>query len=161
MLADLQGTEDAMLREGRARSGAEVLAWWRAERERVLNALRTRDPADRIPWITGRMSAVSFTTARLMETWAHGQDVVDASARRPLPTTRLRHVADLGVRTRPFSYAVNGLASRTRRTRRARGPDGDTWRWGESATDVVRGDALDFCLVVTKRRRPGTTRRST
>ena len=37
------------------------------------------------------------------------------------------------------------------------GPDGDTWTWGESTSDVVRGDALDFCLVVTKRRRPDDT----
>ncbi len=88
----------------------EVLAWWRDERNVVLVGLRARGPSDRIPWITGQMSAVSFATARLMETWAHGQDVVDGSASRATPTARLRHVADLGVRTRPFSYAVNGLA---------------------------------------------------
>ena len=63
MLADLDATEDAMVEEGRARSGAEVLAWWRAERGRVLHGLRLRDAAERIPWITGRMSAVSFATA--------------------------------------------------------------------------------------------------
>ena len=123
-------------------------------------ALRARDPADRIPWITGPMSAVSFATARLMETWAHGQDVVDALGVARAPTARLRHVADLGVRTRPFSYAVNGRAlpddGRARRARRA--PTVTTWTWGESTTDVVRGDALDFCLVVTRRRRPGRHR---
>jgi uncharacterized protein (TIGR03084 family) len=35
-----------------------------------------------------------------------------------------------------------------------RGPDGDTWEWGEPSTDRVSGDALDFCLVVTQRRHP-------
>jgi hypothetical protein len=30
---------------------------------------------------------------------------------------------------------------------------GEQWTWGpDDATDVVRGDALDFCLVVTQRR---------
>ena len=37
-------------------------------------------------------------------------------------------------------------------------PDGSTWTWGpEDAADVVRGDALDFCLVVTQRRHPADT----
>jgi uncharacterized protein (TIGR03084 family) len=158
MLDDLDRTEDEMLREGRSRSGAEVLAWWRAERNVVLVGLRAREPSDRIPWITGRMSAVSFATARLMETWAHGQDVVDAVGIARAPTARLHHVADLGVRTRPFSYAVNALAPPNEDVRvELDGPDGDTWTWGESANNVVRGDALDFCLVVTKRRRPDDT----
>ena len=45
------------------------------------------------------MSAMSFATARLMETWAHGQDVRDALGLEPAVSARLRHVADLGVRT--------------------------------------------------------------
>ena len=39
-----------------------------------------------------------------METWAHGQDVVDALGVDRPPTDRLRHVAHIGVRARPFSY---------------------------------------------------------
>jgi uncharacterized protein (TIGR03084 family) len=31
-------------------------------------------------------------------------------------------------------------------------PDGTWWTWGDDAADAVRGDALDFCLVVTQRR---------
>ena len=32
-------------------------------------------------------------------------------------------------------------------------PDGSLWTWGDpGAADHVRGDALDFCLVVTQRR---------
>ena len=54
------------------------------------------------------MSAMSFATARLMETWAHGQDVVDAVGESSPATDRLRHVAHIGVRARPFSYATNG-----------------------------------------------------
>jgi uncharacterized protein (TIGR03084 family) len=39
-----------------------------------------------------------------------------------------------------------------------RGPYGDEWAWGEEgAGDVVRGPALDFCLVVTRRRHPDDT----
>ena len=54
------------------------------------------------------MGALSFVSARLMETWAHGQDVADALAITRVPTARLRHIAHLGVRARPFSYVVQG-----------------------------------------------------
>ena len=153
MLADLAATERAMLADGRARSGAEVLAWWRAARSRVLDGLRSREPRDRIPWITGAMSAVSFATARLMETWAHGQDVADACQITRAPTARLRHIAELGVRTRAFSYVVNGHEPPPVDVRvELAAPDGARWTWGESADEFVQGDALDFCLVVTQRR---------
>ncbi|HEY7106853.1 MAG TPA: TIGR03084 family metal-binding protein [Acidimicrobiia bacterium] len=158
MLADLDGTEQAMLAAGRARSGPDVLRWWREARAGVLDELGRRQPRERIAWVTGPMSATSFATARLMETWAHGQDVVDALRVTRAPTARLRHVADLGVRTRPFSYALHGLTLPDAGVRvELAAPDGTTWTWGDSATDVVRGDALDFCLVVTRRRRPDET----
>ena len=33
------------------------------------------------------------------------------------------------------------------------GPDGEPWTWGpDESDDVVRGTALDFCLLVTQRR---------
>jgi uncharacterized protein (TIGR03084 family) len=32
-------------------------------------------------------------------------------------------------------------------------PDGSVWEWGDpNSADVVRGPALDFCLLVTQRR---------
>ena len=158
MLADLEATEREMLDDGRSRTGPAVLQWWRDERSRVLEELGRREPGDRVPWVTGKMSAVSFATARLMETWAHGQDVVEALGVTRAPTARLRHVADLGVRTRPFSYAVNGREAPASDVRvELAAPDGTTWAWGTSDTDTVRGDALDFCLVVTRRRRPEQT----
>jgi uncharacterized protein (TIGR03084 family) len=158
MLADTEATERTMLAAGRARSGPQVVQWWRVERARVLAELERRDPADRVPWVTGKMSAVSFATARLMETWAHGQDVVEALGVTRAPTARLRHVADLGIRTRAFSYALNGLEPPVSDVRvELDAPDGSTWAWGESDTDTVRGDASDFCLVVTRRRRPDQT----
>jgi uncharacterized protein (TIGR03084 family) len=89
-----------------------------------------------------------------METWAHGQDVVDALGQDRPATARLRSVAEIGVRARPFSYAVRGLAMPERPVRvELTGPGGEVWAWGpEDADDVVRGTALDFCLLVTQRR---------
>ena len=59
-------------------TGAEMLQRWRADRQRLLDAASTVDPSTRVPWYGPAMGARSFITARLMETWAHGQDVVDA-----------------------------------------------------------------------------------
>lgn len=131
-----------------------VLARWRTQRARVVAGLRRAHRRDRFPWIAGPMSAMSFASAQLMETWAHGVDVAAALAVDLPATARLRHVADLGVRTRPYALAQHGLAVPDADVRvELRAPDGDgAWTWGASATDVVEGDALDFCLVVTQRR---------
>ncbi len=140
--------------EGRATPPAEVLPAWRAGREALSGALRAVDPGVRVPWFGPPMSPASFVTARLMETWAHGQDVVDALGQDRPASARLRSVAEIGVRARPFSYAVRGLALPERPVRvELTGPDGEGWTWGpEDAADVVRGTAFDFCLLVTHRR---------
>jgi uncharacterized protein (TIGR03084 family) len=152
------GRGDLTLAETRVMTGAELLARWRAGRGALLAELRRTDPKTRVPWYGPAMSAVSFATARLMETWAHGQDIVDAlGASRPA-TDRLRHVAHIGVRARPFSYVTNGREVPEGDVRvELRAPSGETWEWNESATDCVSGDALDFCLVVTQRRHVSDT----
>jgi uncharacterized protein (TIGR03084 family) len=100
------------------------------------------------------MSAASMATARMMETWAHGQDVADALGVERIPTERLRHVAHIGVRTRDFAYVANERQVPSEPFRVAlTAPAGDTWSWGpDDATKWVTGPALDFCLLVTQRR---------
>ena len=105
------------------------------------------------------MGTLSFVSARLMETWAHGQDVCDALGVERTPTARLRHIAHLGVRARPFSYVVRGKDVPPGRIDvSVVAPDGSEWRWeiGDASDPGlpahVSGTALDFCLVVTQRR---------
>jgi uncharacterized protein (TIGR03084 family) len=100
------------------------------------------------------MSPVAFITARLMETWAHGQDVADALGVRRVPTARLRHVCEIGFRTRAWSYTVAERALPTTAVRLALiAPDGTTWTWGpDDAPETVSGPAHDFALLVTQRR---------
>jgi uncharacterized protein (TIGR03084 family) len=133
---------------------AELREWLgraRAEYVRVLGGL---DARTRLPWYGPDMSAASSATARLMETWAHGQDVADALGVRRPATARLRHVAYLGVATFGFSFIHNGRGVPAAPVRVVlAGPDGETWSWGPSgALDLVTGPALDFCLAVTQRR---------
>ncbi len=145
--------EEHLLR-GRAMAGRDVLAWWRAARTSMVGAARGLDPHARVPWFGPPMGALSFVSARLMETWAHGQDVADALAVTRVPTARLRHIAHLGVRARPFSYVVRGLDVPAEPVRvDLTGPSGEHWEWdSEASSELVRGSALDFCLVVTQRR---------
>jgi uncharacterized protein (TIGR03084 family) len=133
---------------------AEVLAWFDRARSQLTAAYRAADPAVRLPWFGPPMSLASSVTARLMETWAHGQDIVDTFGIARVPAARLRHVADLGIRALRYSYAVRGLAVPTEPIRvELTGPGGARWDWGPpDAGNRVRGTALDFCLLVTQRR---------
>ncbi len=133
---------------------AELLATWRAGREELAEALGDHDPGTRLPWFGPAMSATSMATARLMETWAHGQDVVDALGVTRVPTARLRHVCHLAVRTRGYAYVVNDRPVPEAPVRvELAAPDGSTWTWGdEDASDRVTGSALDFCLLAVQRR---------
>jgi uncharacterized protein (TIGR03084 family) len=151
---------DAALEPGRRLAPADLLAAWRRGRAELLEVLVGLDPAARIPWYGPAMAARSFATARLMETWAHGQDVVDALGVSREPTDRLRHVAHIGVRARPFSYLVRGRSVPDGEVHVALDPPagGEPWMWGDPASaDRVTGPALDFCLVVTQRRHPADT----
>jgi uncharacterized protein (TIGR03084 family) len=151
------GVDDLTLH--RHLSPAELLAAWRANRRRLVGAAATLDDGRRVDWYGPSMSAKSFLSARLMECWAHGQDVVDAVGAQRLATDRLRHVAQLGVITRRWTYVNRGLEPPAGEVVVAlTGPSGGVWRYGpDHAPDAVRGPAEDFCLVVTQRRHPDDT----
>ena len=138
----------------RDRTGAELLAWFEVARAELLDTFSGLDPTLRLPWFGPPMSAASSLTARIMETWAHTQDIADALGVTRDPTPRLRHVAHIGVGARAFSYAVHGKTPSSVPVRvELTAPDGVLWTWGpEDAEDRVTGPALDFCLLVTQRR---------
>jgi uncharacterized protein (TIGR03084 family) len=134
----------------------DLLATWRATRQRLAEAAATLEDGSRVAWYGPSMGAKSFLTARLMESWAHGQDVAAAVGAELPVTDRLRHIARLGVITRGWSYVNRGLDVPAGEVRvDLTGPGGDLWAFGPepgATPDLVRGPALDFCLVVTQRR---------
>jgi uncharacterized protein (TIGR03084 family) len=136
----------------------QLAAWRRARAELGAAALSLRD-ATRVPWYGPTMSAKSFLSARLMETWAHGTDVADALRVQRSATDRLRHVAQLGFITRKWSYLVRGEELPAGDVRlELTSPSGQLWTWGqEDADDTITGPAEEFCLVVTQRRHVGDT----
>ena len=145
---------DRMVARHRDISGVEALAWLERARREYLDTFAVLAPGTQLPWYGPPMSAASSVTARLMETWAHGQDVFDALGLTRRPTSRLRHVAHLGVATFGWSFRVRGRPVPEAPVRvELAGPDGHLWTWGPGdAADRIRGSAEDFCLVVTQRR---------
>lgn len=132
--------------------GPAALTAWRAARARTIDAARVAGGNPRVPWFGPPMSLASLLTARLMETWAHGVDIAD-TLRTRITSHGLRHIADLGVRTRGFSSQLRGLAADDTPIR-VELTDGDhRLTWGPSdAVESITGPVDDFCLVVTRRR---------
>lgn len=152
---DTGSTQEARyLQKGRELTPQGVLAWWREVSSGLIAAARGLDGKARLPWYGPDMSGVSFITARLMETWSHGLDVVDVVGIERPDTDRLRHVAFLGFRTRAYAYVVNGREMPADPVRvDLTAPSGETWVFGEEgATNLVKGTATDFCRVATQRR---------
>lgn len=150
--ADLTATAAALLAQDYR--GNDLAADWRSDRALLAERLLAR-PADagKLAWFGPPMSPASFLTARLMETWAHGVDIRDAAAAPTALTPRLRHIADLGVRTRGWSFTVRGLRAPASKVAVVLDADGETWAWEPAATEQrVTGTALDFCLLVVQRR---------
>ncbi len=160
MLEAAKGRDDrdpdaVTLEAYRAMSPPELVEAWRTNRRQLAEAGATLDDGDRVIWYGPSMGATSFLTARLMETWAHGQDVLDAVGLTRAPTARLRHIAQLGVITRGWTYRNRGAEPPAEEVRVAVADPtgGPEWTWGaDEAPCSVTGPAEDFCLVVTQRR---------
>jgi uncharacterized protein (TIGR03084 family) len=153
-LADDAAGDDFTLGEFRQLSVADQLATWRAHRAELEGAGQTLANDTRVEWYGPSMGSKSFLTARLMEVWAHGQDICDTvGATRP-SSDRIRHIAQLGVITRGWSYMVRGERAPDGDVRvELTAPSGEVWAWGaEDATATIAGPAEHFCLVVTQRR---------
>lgn len=149
------------LEMGRSMAPAELLMWWQKASQGLLAVLEDRGDRlpRRLPWYGHSMAPASFVTARLMETWAHGHDVADALAVARPPTPRLRHIADLGVRTRRFSYELRGLTMPEGDVEvRLWLPDGEELSWSPGSEAHIYGPVEDFALVVTQRRHVDDTR---
>lgn len=140
-------------------NGSELLVYWRARFSALVEALASLDSKARLPWYGPMMSARSFATARMMETWAHGQDVFDAMRVRRQPTHRLRHIAHIGATTFGWTFVNRKLTvPETAPHIELLAPGNETWTWNEHSTEnYVRGSAEDFCLVVTQRRNVADT----
>lgn len=141
-------------------TGELLVPYWRERFTALVQALSSQDAKARLPWYGPTMSARSFATARMMETWAHGQDIYDAVRQRRQPSDRMRHIAHIGVTTFGWTFVnrklpVPGPVPYIELD----APTGGKWTWNDPSSEhYVRGTAEDFCLVVTQRRNVADTK---
>ncbi|GES29230.1 maleylpyruvate isomerase family mycothiol-dependent enzyme [Streptomyces angustmyceticus] len=148
------GYADKAAAAGAAKPRSVLLDEWRAGRAELAATLLDAPWDHAFPWYMSKVTPALMAPLRLMETWAHGQDVFDAVGVAHGPTDRLQHVASLGVLGRALSFAAVGLPEPAAPFRvELTASDGQTWVWGpEAAAQRVQGSAMDFCLCVTRRR---------
>ena len=148
------GWVDQVNRERTLLPPAETLKWLTDGRAALRQVFAEVGPGARSQWFGPPMSGASAATARLMETWAHGQDIYVALGLTHAVTDRVRHVCHLGVITRGFAFALRALPAPRMDVRvELLAPSGELWTWGPAdAADRVTGTANDFALVVTQRR---------
>jgi len=135
-------------------AGRELLEAWRAGSHELAEHFEAVDPHARVPWAGPDMSARSSITARLMETWAHGQAVYDRLGVVRVDGDRIHNIAVLGVNTFGWTYRNRGLdVPGSVPHIRLDAPSGARWEWNaEVETDLVQGVASEFCQVVTQTR---------
>jgi uncharacterized protein (TIGR03084 family) len=145
---------DRIAAEHRPLATDSLMGWFTDSRTELLTGFASQDPKRRVPWFGPDMSVASSATARLMETWAHGQDIYDTLGVAHPGSPGLRSIAHLGVVTFSFAHTLNGREVPTEPVRvELHTPTGEMWAWGpEGARNRVRGPAEDFVLAVTQRR---------
>ena len=151
--------DEATLGDYRRMGPAATVERWRTNRSRLEAAAADLADDGRVVWYGPSMGSKSFLTARLMETWAHGQDVLDSVGRSVEPTDRLSHIARLGFITRGWSYLNRKLEQPDVDVCvRLDAPSGGVWEFGDvDAPESISGPALDFCQVVAQRRHVDAT----
>lgn len=150
---------EAMVVSERETSGAAVFERWRIQSDEVRQLLAACDPSARKQWVSGTLSARTLATTRLSESWIHTRDVAEALGIELDPSTRIWHIARLAWRTVPYAFARAGRDRPGPVAFELRGPNAEVWEFDadEIASTVIRGDAIDLCLVAARRLDPADT----
>jgi uncharacterized protein (TIGR03084 family) len=132
--------------------GRALLQLWRDFYLEMTERFVVADPKMRVKWVGPDMSVRSSITARLMETWAHGQEVYDVLGHVRRETDRIKNIVVLGINTFGWSFANRGLAVPAEiPSVRLTAPSGALWAWGSPETDsLIEGSAVEFCQVGTQ-----------
>lgn len=145
---------------GRQMPWQDVYAWWRSSCARLHETIEGLDPSGRYRWGPNMISPLSLGSARLMETWAHSLDVHDAAGADYEQTDRVQHVAFLGYRALAYAFDLEGVDPPGPVRLELRLPSGQDWTAGPpNAPNVIRGAAVDWCRIVTRRDRDGAAQR--
>jgi len=156
--SDLDVLKKKAIARGLQMRPQDVIEWWRAARARVVEPLSHMNGDDRVEWIAGDMSARTFATFRLTETWMHGLDIYAALNLEVEDTPRIRHVSWLGWKTLPYAFKQAGEDYEPVRIE-VIGPGYSKWVFGPEDTDqLIKGSASDWARIAVRRIKPADTR---
>lgn len=145
----VEGFEQAGVAAAGSKRPQEVIEQWRFARADVVDALSRLSKNDRIGWLGGNISARTFATMRLADTWAHGLEILTALDKEIIDTPRLIHVAWLGWATLPNAFRTAGEEYPEEVRVELVGPGYARWVFGpEDSEHVIRGQGVDWCRVV-------------
>lgn len=149
--AGLQSFERAELAD---LTGHRLVAAWHDFLAPMAARFGAADPSARVKWAGPDMSVRSSITARLMETWAHGQAIYDRQGVTRRNADRIRNIVVLGVNTYGWTFKNRRLPVPEPMPHLVlTAPSGAIWTFGEpSATERIEGPAEAFCQVVTQTR---------
>jgi len=151
---DFNANVDAALAEYLRDEPDVLLTRWRTERANVEKALGSLAPDQVVPWLVRPIPAAVLAAAGMMELFGHGQDIADGLGVKRVRTDRIGHLVAFAVRTWDFGYLARGLAVPDVEFRfELTAPSGKVWAFGPAASaQRIVGPAVDFCLLVTRRR---------
>lgn len=134
--------------------GRDLLDAWNAGVDQTADVFANADPKARLKWAGPDMSARSSITARLMETWAHGQEVYDQLGVERQNKDRIQNIVVLGVNTFGWTYKTrNENLPGPMPFLQLTAPSGAIWTYGDdNPTERITGAAEAFCQVVTQTR---------
>jgi uncharacterized protein (TIGR03084 family) len=143
----------------RGAPGAAVFARWDAASSEVRARLAESDPHRRVQWVAGQLSIRTLASTRLSECWIHTGDVAAAFGTSVAADDRLRYIARLAWRTLPYAFSRAGRSLHGSVAFALDAPSGEAWEFGldDDPATVVRGPALDLCLLAAQRAEPGNT----
>jgi uncharacterized protein (TIGR03084 family) len=132
----------------------ELLTRWRAERRAAEDALAACPPGETVPWLVRPLPPAVLAAAGMMELFGHGQDIADTVGVELERTDRIGRLADFAVRTWDFGYLARDLTPPAISFGyELTAPSGASWKFGPAdAEQRISGPAVDFCLLVTRRR---------
>ncbi len=116
-------------------AGRALLEGWRGFYVPMAERFGAADPSARVAWAGPTMSVRSSITARLMETWAHGQAIYDLLGVVRRNADRIGNIVVLGVNTYGWTFKVRNLErAEPIPFVRLTAPSGAVWSFGEEMT---------------------------
>jgi len=132
--------------------GQKLVKLWHDNFIEMAERYGKTDPRKRVKWAGPDMTARSKITARLMETWAHGQAIYDQLGLVRKNTDTIQNVVQIGVSTYKWTYNVRSTSPPGPMPHlRLTAPSGALWKYGEEGqSNYIEGLAEEFCQVVTQ-----------